>query len=123
MSRAQIASLVASTVDYGAIFILTEFFHVWYVIGTAVGALLGAAVNFVINRHWSFQATRGSWRRQAHRYLWVSAGSLVLNTAGVFLVTEKLGLHYAFSVILVSLVVGVLFNYPLHRCYVYRPED
>jgi putative flippase GtrA len=119
-SRAQISSVVATLLDYGVLFLSTEIFHSWYVLATAWGALTGAVTNFLMNRHWSFQAAHGAIGPQARRYILVSAGSLILNTAGVFLVTEYLHFHYAVSVFVVSILIGVFFNYPLHRYYVYR---
>jgi len=118
--RAQLSSLLATLADYGTLFLCTEVFHVWYVISTAVGALLGAVVNFMINRHWSFRASHGRISHQAFRYTVVSGGSLILNTGGVYLVTEFGRIHYAISVVIVSILVGIFFNYPLHRHYVYR---
>jgi putative flippase GtrA len=119
-SRAQLSSLIATTLDYGVLFLCAEVFHCWYVIATALGALAGAIANFLINRHWSFQASHGHFTSQARRYLIVSGSSLILNTGGVFLVTELFQVHYALSVAIVSILVGILFNYPLHRHYVYR---
>ncbi len=119
-SRSQVASLVATLLDYAILFLFTEVFKIWYVIATASGAIVGAVTNFLINRHWSFQATHGNWERQARRYALASIGSLILNTGGVFLVTEYGRVHYAISVILVSVLVGLIFNYPIYRHYVYR---
>ena len=119
-TRAQASSIFATALDYGTLFLLAEIFHVWYVASTAWGALAGAIANFSLNRHWTFQAADGHLGVQAIRYAFVSIGSLILNTFGVYCVTEYLHLHYAISVVLVSLGVGVLFNYPLHRYYVYR---
>jgi putative flippase GtrA len=119
-SKSQVSSLTASAVDYGTLFLCTEVFHVWYVIAVAAGAFLGAVFNFFINRHWSFQAAHRAFGPQAGRYALVSTGSLLLNTCGVYLVTEYAKVHYAISVVIVSLLVGFLFNYPLHRYYVYR---
>jgi putative flippase GtrA len=56
------------------------------------------------------------------RYLLVSGGSLVLNTLGVVLWTETFQLHYVQSKVLTAVLVGVLFNYPLHRDFVYRSK-
>lgn len=118
--RSQVASATSTAADFGLLFLLTEVFDVWYVVATALGAFLGAVVNFLMNRHWSFSASDGHWHRQAARYTLASAGSLLLNTAGTFAVTEYLGVHYSLSVILVSLVVGFAFNYPAHRYWVFR---
>jgi putative flippase GtrA len=120
-SRAQASSLASTLMDYGVLFLFTEVFHFWYVFSTASGALVGAITNFLINRHWTFQASGGHFSRQAKRYLIVSGGSLLLNTLGVYGMTETFKIHYAISVVLVSILVGFLFNYPLHRHYVYRP--
>jgi putative flippase GtrA len=119
-SRAQVSSFLATILDYGVLFLCAEVFHFWYVIATALGAFSGAVLNFMINRHWTFEAAHGHMNRQAKRYILVSAGSLLLNTGGVYLVTEFARVHYALSVVWVSLAVGFLFNYPLHRHYVYH---
>lgn len=113
-------SAAATIADFGLLFLMTEAFHVWYVIAVASGALLGAVTNFLVNRHWSFGATHDRWHRQAVRYSVVSAASLLLNTGGVWLVTEYAHIHYSISVLIVSLLVGFLFNFPLQRHYVFK---
>lgn len=119
-SRSQISSAIATGVDYVLLFSLVEIFQLWYVLATALGALAGAVTNFAFNRHWSFRATHRQWHAQAVRYSLVSAGSLILNSGGVWMVTEYSGIHYSFSVIGVSIGVGVLFNFPMHRSYVFK---
>jgi len=107
-------------VDFGLLFSLTEVAHVWYVASTACGALAGAIANFLLNRHWSFEANEGAVNQQARRYALVSAGSLILNTFGVWGVTVLFKIHYAISVVAVALLVGFFFNFPLQRGYVFR---
>src|SRR5579859_298849 len=119
-SRSQVAAFIASVIDYGLVFGLVELAHVWYVIAVATGAFAGALSNFLLNRHWSFRAAHRGWETQAFRYALVSGGSLALNTGGVYVTTDGLGLHYAASVILVSLLVGFAYNYPLQRYYVFH---
>jgi putative flippase GtrA len=89
-------------------------------LATALGALAGAATNFMLNRHWSFVAKDGHLHRQAGRYALVSGLSLLLNSGGVYLVTEFGKIHYAISVVIVSLLIGVLVNFPLQKYYVFR---
>lgn len=101
----------------------TEWLGGWYVLGTALGALSGAIANFLLNRHWSFQASGGGWKRQAFRYSLVSTGSLLLNTGGVYLLTEFARLYYMVSVVIISIGVGLFFNYPLFHSYVYKREE
>ena len=119
-SRSQIAAGFATAADYAVLFGLTEIFHLWYVASVAVGAFVGAGSNFIINRNWSFKAGGRRWHGQAFRYALVSGISLILNTYGVFAVTEYLGIHYAVSVLTVGLAVGIFYNYPLQRFFVFR---
>ncbi|MBC7386673.1 MAG: GtrA family protein [Cryobacterium sp.] len=118
--RAQIASLAATAVDFGTLFFATEVLGVWYVVSTGLGALFGAITNFVLNRYWSFEASHLEWGPQARRYALVSGGSLGLNMLGVYTFTEFLGVKYGLSKVLTSLLVGLLFNFPLHRRYVFK---
>lgn len=118
--RAQVSSIVATAVDFGTLFASVEIFGLWYVLGTALGAALGAITNFLLGRHWSFEASSGGASGQAFRYALVSSGSLLLNSAGVYAFTEYFGLKYGFSKIVVSLLVGFFFNFPLHRRYVFK---
>jgi putative flippase GtrA len=119
LRRSQIASLTATVVDFSALIFLVEIVHVWYVAATATGAFLGALVNFVLGRQWSFEAHEQSVRGQLIRYAAVSAVSLVLNSLGVYLLTEYCGTHYTISKAVTAVLVGVLFNFPLHRRFVF----
>ncbi len=119
-SRSQLASAVATGVDFGLLFALTELLGVWYVVSVAAGAFAGAVTNFLLNRYWSFEATGTAWHGQAVRYFLVSGGSLALNTAGTWAVTEHAHVKYGFSVVAVSIAVGWLYNYPMQRYFVFR---
>ncbi len=118
--RAQVSSLIASGSDMAVLFGLVELFNVWYVLATALGAFMGAVGNFLLGRYWSFEAQDRPPQGQAFRYALVSAGSLLLNAGGVYAVTEWGGLKYGYSKLVVSLLIGFFFNFPLQRHYVFK---
>ncbi len=120
LTRAQVASAVASVVDFTVLIFSVEGVGIWYVAATAIGAASGAITNFLLNRNWSFRARSEGMRTQALRYALVSLGSLILNSAGVYLVTDLGGAPYVISKAIVSFLVGLLFNFPLHRRFVFR---
>lgn len=119
-TRSQFASLAATLADFGTLVCLVEFAHVWYVAATAMGALVGGVTNFLMGRHWSFTAADGHVHHQAGRYALVSGMSLILNSTGVFFLTDHFGLKYALSKAITAVLVGILFNFPMHRAYVFR---
>lgn len=119
-TRSQIAAIICTVFDWGVLFGLVEVFHVWYVVAVTVGAIVGAITNFLMNRYWSFRAVHRHWHGQALRYSLASGLGILLNAGGVYIFTEWLKIHYSISVVLVSVLVGVLVNYPLHRFFVFK---
>jgi putative flippase GtrA len=119
LRRSQIASLIATIVDFSCLIFLVEIGHIWYVAATAIAACLGAIVNFILGRRWSFEAEHQAVHGQIIRYAVVSGISLALNSVGVYLLTEYMGIYYAISRIITAILVGVLFNFPLHRHFVF----
>lgn len=117
--RSQISSVIATALDFALVFGLTELLGFYYVASVAIGAFAGAVAHFLLSRNWSFMAHDKAWHGQAFRYALVSGTSLVLNCAGVYLVTEFLSVHYGISVAVVSFLVGIFFNFPMHRHYVF----
>ena len=119
LGRSQIASLTATVADFGSMIFLVEIGRVWYVAAVAMGAFVGAIVNFFLGRYWSFVAVNDDVRGQAIRYAAVAAMSLVLNSLGVYIATDYFGIYYVASKALVAFLIGILFNFPLHRRFVF----
>ena len=119
-AAAQVAALAGTLVDFAATFFFTEVLGILYWVSNAMGAALGAITNFLLGRYWVFEAKEGKIEQQAFRYVLVSAGSLLLNTAGVYFITEFFGLHYMWSKVIVAVIVAVTYNFILQKNYVYK---
>jgi putative flippase GtrA len=118
--RHQTGSLVATVVDYSVMIALVSLGGAPPAVGTAAGAASGGAVNFLLGRRWIFRATGHKTAPQAVRYIIVSLGSLLLNTAGVYALAELLRVQYVAARVMVSVAVSLLWNYPLQRTFVFR---
>jgi putative flippase GtrA len=79
-----------------------------------------ASPNFYLGRHFVFHASPQSTPVQGARYLLLWLGSMGLNAAGVYLFTQVLHLNYLHSKVVVSLLVGIRFNYLLQRYFVFK---
>ncbi len=117
--KANVASLIASLIDYLITIMLVQFFHADVVWAGVTGTVCGGVINFMIGRTWVFKATDGHARKQAWRYLLVWAGNLILNASGLYLLTKQSGVHYILAKVVTSLVVAVGWNYPLQKRYVF----
>ncbi len=119
LSQHQLAALLATGLDYCVMIACVSLFGLSPVTGTVLGALVGAVTNFTLGRLWVFDARKGSLRGQALRYAMVSTLSLCCNAGGEWLLV-RVGLQYVLARLVASLVVGVSWNFPMHRHFVFR---
>jgi putative flippase GtrA len=117
--KAQASSFIASTFDFLTTVVCKEFFYLWYVTATLLGTIVGGALNFVLGRVWVFDGKEKGIPQQVLKYLVVWGGNSILNTSGVFFVTHYTGLSYIISKVLVSISVGVSYNYFLQKKFVF----
>ncbi len=93
--KANMASLVASGCDFLMTVLLVQWCKADVVAAAAAGTVTGGVINFLMGRHWVFQADEERAVRQIFKYALVWTGNLLLNTGGVYLLPPVAGLHYA----------------------------
>jgi putative flippase GtrA len=117
--KANIASLAASLSDFLITVLLVQCCQTAVIIAAATGTVTGGIINFLIGRHWVFQAGDEKAVRQFWKYALVWTGNLLLNTGGVYVLACQAGLHYTVSKVVTSVLVAFLYNYPLQKNFVF----
>ena len=112
----------ATTFDFVVLTVLVELCSVYYVSAVALASSAGGILNYILNRKWAFRSD-ATIHGEAFRYLLVSGGSLAWNTFLVWLLTEFASLRYLVSKVIVVAFIGVLWNYPLHRYWVFSRKQ
>ncbi len=121
--RANASTLLATALEWGLVTGLVAW-HVHYLWAAASGALLGALIDFSIKRHWAFlRGQIGSVHGEALRYVAASGLSLGWNLLVAFLLVNRLHIAAVPGVIIASVMVGVAWNYPVHRYVVFRDQQ
>jgi dolichol-phosphate mannosyltransferase len=105
-------------VNMGFLYLLTEFFGIFYGFSSVVAIELSIVNNFLLNDLWTFRGkgcTRFADRR--HRFLSfqaVTVGGLIVNLGTLLVLTEWAGIYY-----LVANLIGILlafaWNYLVNR--------
>lgn len=135
--RAQFSSQIASITDFLTTIFLAKFTSLYYVYATFLGSVCGGIVNCIVNYKWTFKSTECNKLHITIKYILVWVGSILLNTWGTYLLTEALGKipwvkdtlsnyfgnYFLFSKVVVSLLVGFLWNYNMQRVFVYRSHN
>jgi putative flippase GtrA len=135
--RAQLSSQLSSITDFLVTILLAKLFGLYYVYATFTGSVCGGITNCIVNYRWTFKAIGIKKRYVALKYVMVWCGSIILNTSGTYLMTELLKKitwlsevsgHlfddiFIVSKVVVSLLVGFLWNYNMQRIFVYKDSN
>jgi putative flippase GtrA len=116
--KGQVSAGVATAVDWIVVTVLI-FEQSYYVHAVIAGAIAGAATDFAVKKWWVFGTELRHSSHEAIRYAIVAVSSAFLNGALVYWLVDSLGFAKAPSVVLASILIGVLWNYPLHRLFVF----
>ena len=119
--RYNVSAGTATATDFLTLLFLKEVLGVYYVLATFIGACCGATVAFFLGRNWTFLNKEGKISSQGIKFLFVVAGSILLNTFGEYFFTDiaKIG-HYMFARVVTAIIVGVSYNFPMQRYFVFR---
>ena len=123
-AKAQVSAFIGGLSDYAIMVFVTEVFHVHYTISIAIGGIIGAIINFSLNKAWTFrnksQPYKSSVRKQLLKFVLVVLNSILLKSTGTFLITSFIRIDYKISRIIVDLMVSLLFNYTLQKHWVFN---
>lgn len=114
-ASASVASAIDVLVMEGLIFLGTRYG--WAILA---GHLAGGVSDFTAKRHLIFRTGSERLLHQAGRYLLAWATSLLLNLGLARLLVEGAGLGAWMGVLVAAVAVGLAWNYPMHRLYVFR---
>ncbi len=121
LSRATVASIVATATEIGLLWLLVHRLGVARWIAFWVVQFYCNALTFVLYKYWAFEARNlGRTHAQYLKQLVIFAGSIVLNTALPSLLTYRGRVEPVLSFVISQVVVYLLWNYPGNRYWVFR---
>lgn len=128
-TKAELSASVASIVDFGMAFLLSDVINLYYGLANAIGVAAGGITNCCINYRYVFGDTHRKKRSVAWRYIIIWSISWTLNSGGTIALTEfinnhaHLTVHYMIPKCIVAFLVAILVNYPGQRRFVFRQKN
>lgn len=96
----------AFIVDYGLLYILTEFGHIHYIISATISFISGLIVNYIISTKWIFTKSKiSNTSIEFLMYSVIGVIGLVFNDFLIYLFTEWLHIHYMISKLVTAAIV------------------
>ncbi len=96
----------AFLIDFGTLFVLTEYFSVYYLVSAGISFLLGLLVNYFISINWVFD--NRIYKNHFFEFLvftLIGVIGLFLNEFFIWFFTEKFLMYYLLSKITAAIIV------------------
>lgn len=116
--RYSLTGVAATALHYAVLLALVELLAAPAAPAAGIGALCGAALAYLGNRHFTFQGSAATHQQALPRFLLVALAGAALNSLIVWAGTQALGWHYLAAQALATLVVLAL-GYQLNRSWTF----
>ncbi len=96
----------AFIVDFVSLFILTEFFGIYYLISAAIAFILGLIINYFLSVNWVFnRRTLENRTFEFGIFAVIGIVGLGLNEVFIWFFTQDLQIYYLFSKIFAAIII------------------
>ena len=97
---------IAFLVDYGLLFLLTEYFHFHYLLSATISLIAGLIVNYAISTRWIFRHSKLDNRLMEFIiYSLIGVIGLLINNIILYLLTDFFHIHYMLSKLITAAIV------------------
>jgi len=112
----------AFLVDFGTLFILTEYFNIHYLVSAAIAFTLGLIINYFLSIKWVF-SSRAMENRWWEFLLFALIGliGLGLNEFFIWILTDILLIYYLLSKIITTIIV-YFWNFFIRKAILFKKQ-
>ena len=103
-SRYTITNILVFILDVSLLFILTEFFNVYYLLSASISLAIGFSMNYYLNVKWVFEQRKYFDKPIFEYFLMIVISVFVsgINITGIWILSEYLQFYYLISKISIS---------------------
>lgn len=115
-----ISGSTAAMVDLGALYVLTDFFKMHYLLSASLAFMAAFFVSFYLQKFWTFRDNdRERIYGQIFLYFIVGATNLAVNAGGMYLLVDKLGVMYMLAQVIIGAIIA-LSSFLIYRYIIFR---
>lgn len=118
MLRYAIVGGTGAIVDLGALYILTEYFNLYYLYSTTTAFIVSALLNFYFNRRWTFKSS-GNTKKQLLIFSFVATSGVVLNGFIMYILVDWLKIYYMLAKVF-SVGIVTIWNFLWNKYFTFR---
>lgn len=120
MLRFALVGGLATALHYVILIALVNGTRLDVSVASAIGYALSTLFNYATNRRLTFRSRR-SHSSALPRFLWLASFGLAINTVTVWLLAERLGIHYLIAQVAAT-ALTLCWNFVAARRWAFAPE-
>ena len=97
-------------VDFGLTYLFKEIFRVQKYVSNAIGFMMAASSNYVLNRIWTFESTNPNIALEYTEFIVISLIGLIINTLILYLLVSRWKINFYISKVF-AIAVVTLWNF------------
>lgn len=103
-----IVGVIAFIIDYSILFILTDFFSVYYLLSAAISFTISTIFNYFCSMCWVFEGKKNIKKRnELMIFIFLSVIGLGINQVMMLILVEQIKIFYMISKIIATCVVMI----------------
>ena len=118
-SKYVIIGVIATSIYLGLLYILTDLAGIYYIISAILAFCVSTTVGFFGHKYFTFKSTEKKHAKQMVKFFTIAIIGLVLNTLGIYLSVEIIGLWYVLGAAITSGLIFVI-NFGLNNVITFR---
>ncbi len=108
---------LAFIIDYSILFILTEFFGIYYLISSIISFTVSVIFNYILSITWVFDVQKKQTKKDFVLFVILSIIGLIINSVIMYIFVDIFGIHYLFTKIFATAVVMV-YNFITRKIFI-----
>lgn len=99
-----VVGFTAAVIDFGLLYVLTDWFGLYYLASATISFVVAATYNYYLNRRWTF-CSAGSKRKQMPIFFVIAIIGILINNFILYLGVEQFALHYLVAKVIATAIV------------------
>lgn len=115
--RFGVVGVLAFIVDYGILYLLTEYVHLYYLLSSIISFLISLVVNYILSIKWVFDVQKKQTVKDVIIFTVLSTIGLLINSLVMYLSVELFSIYYMIGKIIATFIVMV-WNFITRKIFV-----
>ena len=112
-----IVGVIATIIDFSVLYLLTEFIHIHYLVSSIISFTVSVIFNYILSIKWVFEVNHKQTKKDFILFVVLSIIGLGINELIMYLMVDKLGIHYMFTKVFATGIVMV-YNFITRKIFI-----